>query len=218
LAQRAGKQENLQHRRLVSKALQSLDGYQNRLSEARTEAREIVRSAGKQFPEAVAQLQQQFDSCQFRELRRHVARLQGLLVIDRVSGLTALLDKGDESGGDSGNEPSLEEQSRQCEREITESTGQKTSDTQSALSNFFLGDPAELKSSRKLRESMLKRRVDRLIAKAVAAMPEDPGPLNPQMLAIRSLTTLGDLSPAYLSRFVPYIESLHCLEQVQDQS
>ena len=197
--------------------MQSLDGYQNRLSEARTEAREIVRSAGKQFPEAVAQLQQQFDSCQFRELRRHVARLQGLLVIDRVSGLTALLNKGNESGSDSGNEPSLEEQSRQCEREITESTGQKRSDTQGAPSNF-LGDPAELKSSRKLRESMLKRRVDRLIAEAVAAMPEDPGPLNPQMLAIRSLTTLGDLSPAYLSRFVPYIESLHCLEQVQDQS
>ena len=166
MAQRAGKQENLQHRRLVSRALQSLDGYQNRLSEARTEAREIVRSAGKQFPEAVAQLQQQFDSCQFRELRRHVARLQGLLVIDRVSGLTALLNKGNESGSDSGNEPSLEEQSRQCEREITESTGQKRSDTQGAPSNF-LGDPAELKSSRKLRESMLKRRVDRLIAEAV---------------------------------------------------
>lgn len=171
--------------------------------------------AVEQFPDSAAQLQQQFDSYQFRELRRHIARLQTALKVDQVRGLTEQLEKGNEPDSDNG--ISLEEQCRRWEREVTEAEGpiaSYPSGTPSKLS----ADIAELRSSRKLRESMLTRRVDKMIAEAIAAMPEAPGPLNPQMLAIRSLTTLGDLSPAYLLRFVPYIETLHCLEQVDNQS
>jgi hypothetical protein len=217
MAEKAGQFNEAPQQRLVARGLQALDDYQGQLSVARNEAVELVSRAVKQFPDSTAQLQQQFDSYQFRQLRRHVARLQAALKIDQVRALTEQLEKGNEPDSGNGKGISLEEQCRQWEREITESEGPMASDSSGAPSKLS-ADIAELRSSRQLRESMLKRRVDKMIAEAIASMPEDPGPLNPQMLAIRSLTTLGDLSPAYLSRFVPYIETLHCLEQVDDQS
>ncbi|MFT6287064.1 MAG: hypothetical protein ACJA09_001816 [Alcanivorax sp.] len=213
LAEKAGQFNEVPQQRLVSRGLQALDDYQGQLSAARKEAAELVSLAVKQFPDAAAQLQQQFDRYQFRELRRHVAGLQAMLTIDQIRGLTEQLEKG--TAPDISNGISLEDQCQQREQEVTESEVPMTWDL-CATPPKLSADTAELRSSRQLRKSMLKRRVDKMIAEAIASMPEDPGPLNPQMLAIRSLTTLGDLSPAYLSRFVPYIETLHCLEQVDD--
>ncbi|MEH6608727.1 MAG: DUF2894 domain-containing protein [Halioglobus sp.] len=215
LAEKAGQFKEAPQQRLVSRGLQALDDYQGQLLQARKEAEELVSLTVKQFPDSAAELQQQFDSYQFRKLRRHVARLQASLTIDQIRGLTEQLEKGNEPDRDNG--ISLEEQCLRWEREVTEAEVPMTSDL-CATPTKLSADTAELRSSRQLRESMLKRRVDKMIAQAIASMPDDPGPLNPQMLAIRSLTTLGDLSPAYLSRFVPYIETLHCLEQVDDRS
>lgn len=70
----------------------------------------------------------------------------------------------------------------------------------------------ELKSVRRFRESLRRRQSEKAVARAVAERPENPGPLNPQMLMIRSLALLRDLSPAYVNRFVTYTESLLWLE------
>jgi len=47
-----------------------------------------------------------------------------------------------------------------------------------------------------------------------AALPESPGPLNPQALVIRSLVTLQAISPAYLEHFLQYSRSLCWLRRV----
>lgn len=73
----------------------------------------------------------------------------------------------------------------------------------------------ELKSVRRFRESLRRRQSEKAVARAVAERPENPGPLNPQMLMIRSLALLRDLSPAYVNRFVTYAESLLWLEDTQ---
>ena len=73
----------------------------------------------------------------------------------------------------------------------------------------------ELKSSRLFRQAQLQKFADDLVEQAIADAPQDPGPLNPQMLAIRALSFMRDLSPHYLNRFVSYIDSLFWLEQAE---
>jgi len=54
---------------------------------------------------------------------------------------------------------------------------------------------------------------DKLVTRAIREGPKNAGPLNQQMLAIRSLTTMRKLSPQYLNRFISYIDTLFWLEQ-----
>ncbi len=84
------------------------------------------------------------------------------------------------------------------------------------LPNLNTGEstaPIELKSVQLLRQSWHKRSLDNLVTRALQAKPENPGPLNPDMLVIRALSTMRDLSSDYLSRFVSYIDTLYWLEQ-----
>ena len=73
--------------------------------------------------------------------------------------------------------------------------------------------PGELKSTRRFRDSLARANADKLLARAIEDAPDNPGPLNPEMLAIRSLTVMREISPAYLGRFVSYIDTLLWLEQ-----
>lgn len=71
----------------------------------------------------------------------------------------------------------------------------------------------ELAANRRFRQLQLQKFADTLLQQSIQQAPENPGPLNPQMLAIRSLSAMRDLSPHYLNRFVAYIDSLFWLEQ-----
>lgn len=76
----------------------------------------------------------------------------------------------------------------------------------------------ELESTRQFRDSLARRKADRLVKHAVLEAPTEPGPLNPQMLALRSLEVMRELSPAYLNRFVGYIDTLLWLQQAGDKN
>ncbi len=65
---------------------------------------------------------------------------------------------------------------------------------------------------RLFRESLQKLHSDRTVRTALSQCPQDPGPLNPQMLVSRSLAMLRELSPAYVNRFVAYVDTLLWLE------
>ena len=73
----------------------------------------------------------------------------------------------------------------------------------------------ELKAARRFHSAMVRLNADKAVTQALAEVPEDCGPLNPQRLATRSLETMRDLSPHYLSRFVSYIDTLFWLEQAE---
>ncbi|MFT6389157.1 MAG: hypothetical protein ACJAUP_002547 [Cellvibrionaceae bacterium] len=70
-----------------------------------------------------------------------------------------------------------------------------------------------LKSSLAYQKFQNKMRVDNFIDIALSEIPETPGPLNPEMLAIRLLKNIRTISPEYLSRYVSYFETLQCLEK-----
>lgn len=71
----------------------------------------------------------------------------------------------------------------------------------------------ELKSAKSFRATLSKRNAHKLVTQIIDDAPENPGPLNPQTLVTRSLSSMRDLSPAYLNRFVSYANTLLWLDQ-----
>ncbi|MGM0454093.1 MAG: DUF2894 domain-containing protein [Thermodesulfobacteriota bacterium] len=71
----------------------------------------------------------------------------------------------------------------------------------------------EMRSAGRFRDTMTALHAERLVNRVARDRPENPGPLNAQMLACRCLPALQQLSSAYLARFVSYIETLIWLEQ-----
>ncbi len=110
-----------------------------------------------------------------------------------------------EQGLQSG-ELSLTDFLRQQEKEVMTSIGGKPAKQSERAS------PEELSSVRLFRESLVKLNSDKLVTRVISEGPENPGPLNPQALVIKSLAAMRELSPDYLNRFVSYMDTLLWLE------
>lgn len=74
-----------------------------------------------------------------------------------------------------------------------------------------------LKASQKMQVFQQRRAIERRVEIAIQQGPESPGPLNPQMLALKSLTAMRDLSPQYLSRYVNYLDALFWIERAAER-
>lgn len=75
--------------------------------------------------------------------------------------------------------------------------------------------PQELKSLRYFRDTWTRLAADRRLAQAAAALPDNAGPLNSQLLVHRALRQMRETSPAYLQHFMGYVEALLWMEQAQ---
>jgi len=53
------------------------------------------------------------------------------------------------------------------------------------------------------------------LAQALAAVPDNAGPLNSRQLVHRTLVLLRELSPEYLQHFIAHVDALLWLEQQQ---
>lgn len=71
----------------------------------------------------------------------------------------------------------------------------------------------ELASMKVFREQIKYMDVDQLIERAINECPPNPGPHNPQMLALKTLTESRDLSEQYTRRFTLYLETMLWLEK-----
>lgn len=74
--------------------------------------------------------------------------------------------------------------------------------------------PAELKALRYFRSTWSKLSVDRQMTQSLAKVPKNAGPLNSQLLVLRSLQLMRDVSPGYLNRFMSYVDALLWLDAV----
>jgi len=70
----------------------------------------------------------------------------------------------------------------------------------------------DLKAVRYFKESWAQLSLEQQLTQALAQMPENAGPLNSHMLALRALILMRDQAPAYLHRFMGYLETLLWLE------
>lgn len=191
------------------KAANALRQYQADFSLARQAVGELVASACATFPEAEAHFRSTFESGDFDGVKRLVRRLQRSIEKKPLLELLSQVSKPDEFGDVDALsfEGLLLQQDAVSSGDSAESTQLTSSEPRS---NRVLG---ELKSIRLFRDSWQKRNSNKRVTQAIKNGPENPGPLNPQMLIIRALATMRDLSPNYLSQFVSYADTLLWLEQ-----
>ncbi len=72
----------------------------------------------------------------------------------------------------------------------------------------------ELKTLGYFRSTWSRLSANRRLTQSLAKMPQNAGPLNSHHLVYRSLTLMRDLSPAYLHRFMAYVDTLLWVDQV----
>ena len=110
----------------------------------------------------------------------------------------------------------LAELVRHIERQSSAPADQRLADRSEASVGApgAAGGPAvELKAVRMFRSSWARLRVDQQLTRSFARIPEQAGPLNSQLLVLRSLQLMRDVAPAYLSRFMSYVDALLWLDQ-----
>jgi hypothetical protein len=73
-------------------------------------------------------------------------------------------------------------------------------------------EPGDL---RYFRSTWSRLRVERQLTQSQSQVPENAGPLNSDRLVLRVLQTLREVSPAYLNRYVAYLDALMWLDQAR---
>ncbi len=181
---------------LAERAGTALGEYQADFNRAKSDAALIVSRTIAEAPESSKQLAELFEACDFKG----VARLAERLKRKQQSGpLAALLSQ------------LLQHESTTT---ATSSNGLLSPEAHQMPSFSLSG---ELKSLQLFRESWGKRYAEKRIRQVIDNAPENPGPLNPEMLVVRSLTSMRDLSPSYINRFITYLDTLNWLEQAGEE-
>lgn len=186
LARRAATHAGEVRRLLDDKLAQALTAYDAQVEQARVEAGQTLTRLAQRFPDAAADLQGLHAGGDFGGLRRRAAQLEAR---SRRGPLADLL------------------------RHIDRHAPQQVEAVAALAPASPVGHPAELKALQEFRSTWARLSVDRQLARSLAEVPRNPGPLNSHLLALRSLQLMQQLSPAYLQRFMTQIEALLWLEQ-----
>lgn len=202
MARLAPEQREAVSRLVDQKVRKALLDYQADFSLAQEEAALIVTRVAAHYPDSAQTVQRLYDECAFKEVQRLETRLRRATNHGALSALTDKILHGGSTIDGPVNDLSFGDILRRQEDEVV-----------NGLVNTGHEKPGELKSVRRFRESLVKISAEKLVTQAMKNIPEDAGPLNPQMLVIRSLATMRNLSPQYLNRFVSYMDTLLWLEQ-----
>ena len=187
---------------VANKAVAALKLYQSALECERQNVSTMIAELGARHPTAAPQLQALFDTCRFSAAKRLAASL------DRRTAktpLSALLK-------------SLEPEAQTAdEASLRGPVSTKLQEQENRLIAADSCEPAalpagELKSAQYFRALRQQRAAQDRVSRALEEAPEESGPLNPQKLVIRSMLAMRELSPAYLARFVSYVDTLFWLE------
>ncbi len=208
MLQRCGHHSEAVASTLLERAETALDTYQQQLQLARDEASRSVVTHGEKFPPSAARLQQLLADGKLLELQRLANSLRQR---DRQRPLGEMLDRLGRRGepasispGDDGLDAMLLQQEQQALAATSVGAGEAAKPTGAAV--------RDLRAARWLRKYQAGRRTRELLADALQGCHEHGGPLNPEVLAIRSLQALHKLSPAYLQQMVGYIDTVFALQ------
>ena len=76
----------------------------------------------------------------------------------------------------------------------------------------------ELQALQRFRATWSRLAAEERVQQALAHVPPQAGPLNSSHLVYRALLLMRETAPEYLQRFVPYVDALLWLEQMQAPS
>ncbi|WP_101759856.1 DUF2894 domain-containing protein [Oceanicoccus sp. KOV_DT_Chl] len=220
MARKAARQPDAVAKLIVDKTMPALQQYQQDFTQAAATAAKSVSLIAEQFPAASDQAQQLLAQQNFKAVAQLIAQLQlsPAASIEQqslsLSALTQQLLQGVDTSAEVPDSVSLDDYLRQQEGDLLQSwTASDSGETGVVRATPAMQSFGELKSIRLFRESWSKIHSEQRVMHSINDGPEAPGPLNEQKLMIRSLETMRELSPQYLSRFVAYIDTLLWLEQ-----
>ena len=192
---------------LLVRAGAALETYQQGLLAAREGASQLVARRGEQFPHAATSLQQLLAAGKLAELQCLASNLR---LRDRQRPLGELLERLQRQprGAENSSAVGLEQLLRQQEQQALAATSLEGSD----ITPSHSAGVRDLQAAGGLRKSRAQRRTQELLTRALDGCPENSGPLNPEMLAIRSLEALRALSPSYLQQMINYLDTVFALE------
>jgi hypothetical protein len=209
MLQRAGRLSEPVASVLLERAEAALAAYQQQLLQAREEVSQSVITHAEQFPQAAARLQQLLAEGKLCALQRLATGLQRER--DRQRPLGELLDRLEQRGEPASICPAadgLDDMLLQQEQQALAATSAGAGEAAPPIG----AAGRDLRAARWLRKSRAGRRSRELLAEARQGCHEHAGPLNPEMLAIRSLQALHKLSPAYLQQMISYIDTVFALQ------
>jgi len=225
LARRAQQQRTEQQRvgvsqALLAKAEQALALYQTDWQAARVVAQATLNDIGQLSSESQPQAQALFNQGEFKKLaplKEQLLRQQAhQLSLKDLTELTQSIDAGAQAEQDEDKQLTFDELLHQQEQasqlELIGDSAASAPDNNRGLNSDGSGQ-LELQSMKHYREAMKYHNIDQLVNRAINEGPENPGPLNPQMLAIKSLSKMRDCSEQYSRRFATYIDTLLWLEK-----
>ncbi len=233
LSQRASNQRAAVSLILEEKALTAFAEYQADFVAAKQSASRVVDRAETDYVDDAETIRQLFSSGNFRAIERLTAKSQRVKQVvakpskaqnpNSLTELTLQLNQGEVASSTEqqlcpAGTDSVDDILRQQEDRVLQSHDRLDSadakGSQQPMPETVASQALnELKSAQLFRDSWTKLSYDKLVRRAIKEAPENPGPLNPQMLVIRSLVAMRDLSPEYLNRFVAYIDTLLWLDQ-----
>ena len=97
--------------------------------------------------------------------------------------------------------------------DLTRSIARQSANKVDAHSTVTTRLRTELHTTQYFRETWSKLNVVKRVTQELDHPPPNAGPINSHRLVLRSLATMRDISPDYLSRFTSYVDTLLCLDQ-----
>lgn len=189
---------------IAARAIAALRDYEAQLSKARAEAEALTAQLLAAQPDCAHELQPLLQQQDFRALGAAARRLQQACARTSVAALTRTLNAIEPATETAAASPNLGTAMRDQELQAIDALDGAPTGS---------GTKAGPRSLHALQESLAVHSARQLLAQEMRGAATDSGPLNPHMLAIKSLAIMGDISPAYLGRFVAYVDALFWLEQ-----
>jgi hypothetical protein len=239
MAARAAEQRESVRLILERKALIALADYEDDFASAQAGAATIAAAIAAQFPESADIARSLFEAGKVGAMKRLALKLKrengreaGAAAVSALASLTKQIGQNSFGSAEEDKGMSLGDLLRRQEEAVLHSSLLAKSQPRSSAAVVASSKlrpkrsggrgsshrAGESTSARQLRELLEKHGSDKRVKRAISEGPEAPGPLNPQALVIRSLATLRELSPDYLSRFVAYADTLLWLEQAGEKS
>ena len=194
---------------LKKKVLNTLVDYQKDYEHAKLEAERIVKQLCELEPNVAQEVQQLLENHAYKAIKRFAAKIQENQQSSLLSDLTHRVKYKGNDSMESEESFSFDDMLRAQEEDALQSYAK------SVLPGIAKGkvERGGLKSFRMYRDSWLKQNATKILQQAINSAPANPGPLNPEMLTIRSLIAMRDLSPEYTTRLIGYIDTLLWLEE-----
>lgn len=208
LCRRAAQQEGETRAQLDARIAAAIAQLQIAFARAQADATLVLHTVQSRFPEAETSARQWLAQGEFRTLHRVVARLERGQRPAVLKGLLSHFERADGHDELQQGDLSWDETLRQQEQKVVQVNAGMS------VAPLLEGDRAgELKAMRQFRDAWARRVIDKAVVQAMEEAPEDAGPLNAHRLVIRAISTMQDISPEYLNRFVAYVDTLLWLER-----